>query len=269
MFDIGCHFDIANVTTAAAAVGATAAQVFLSDPQKWVAKEIAYPGGHAALKHDAAAAGLALYVHAPYLINVAALPPKTRHMSRNMLRSTISGAAAIGARGVIVHGGQLKDDDDPVAGFLNWKKAVDAVFAEGATRGSVPVFIENTAGGKNAMARELDRIAVLWEAISGSEFAHNVGFALDTCHAWAAGWDLHTAVADLKAITGRLDLIHLNDSRDAKGSGADRHAPLGKGKIPEELLIGIVKEAKAPVIIETHGDPLTEITWLKERLLVG
>jgi deoxyribonuclease-4 len=153
-----------------------------------------------------------------------------------------------------------------VAGFLNWKKAIDAVFAEGATRGSVPVFIENTAGGSNPMAKRLDRIAVLWEAISHSEFASHVGFTLDTCHAWAAGWDLATAVSDVKAITGRIDLIHLNDSRDAFNSGADRHAPLGKGSIPEELLVNIVKEAKAPVIIETHGDPATEINWLKARL---
>ena len=266
MIEIGCHFDIANVTAEAAAAGATAAQVFLSDPQKWVSKTIAYPGGAEALKHDAAAAHLPLYVHAPYLINVASLAPKTRHMGRNMLRSTISGAAAIGAKGVIVHGGHLAAEDDPIEGFLNWKKAIDAVFAEGATRGSVPVFIENTAGGNNPMAKGLDRIAVLWEAISHSEFAAHVGFALDTCHAWAAGWDLSTAVADVKKITGRIDVIHLNDSRDAFNSGADRHAPLGQGTIPSDLLVNLVKEAKAPVIIETHGDPKTEIDWLKERL---
>ena len=267
VIEIGCHFDIANVTAEAAAAGATAAQVFLSDPQKWVSKTIAYPGGAEALKHDAAAAHLPLYVHAPYLINVATVASeKAQTMARNMLRSTISGAAAIGAKGVIVHGGHVAAKADPVAGFLSWKDAVDTVFAQGATRGTVPIFIENTAGGNNAMARELDRIAVLWEAISHSEHADKVGFALDTCHAWAAGWDLETAVADLKKITGRIDLIHLNDSRDAAGSGADRHAPLGKGHIPPELLINIVKEAKAPVIIETHGDPATEIDWLKQRL---
>jgi len=266
VIEIGCHFDIANVTTEAAAAGATAAQVFLSDPQKWPTKTIAYPGGADGLKHDAAAAHLPLYVHAPYLINLATLTAKGQTMARNMLRSTISGAASIGAKGVVVHGGHVAAKADPIAGFLSWKDAVDTVYAPGATRGSVPIFIENTAGGNNAMARELDRIAVLWEAISHSEYASEVGFCLDTCHAWAAGWDLTTAVHDIKKITGRLDLIHLNDSRDAAGSGADRHAPLGQGHIPAELLVNIVKEAKCPVIIETHGNPTTEIDWLKARL---
>ncbi|MCL1801730.1 MAG: deoxyribonuclease IV [Promicromonosporaceae bacterium] len=257
---IGCHFEIETVIDDAQAADANAAQVFLSDPQKWTAKEITYPGGAAALDHDAKAAEIALYVHAPYLINVASLNNRTRIPSRNMLKSTVNGAAKIGARGVVVHGGHLAADDDPLAGFINWRKAVDAVEPK------VPILIENTAGGKNAMARELDRIALLWQAVSSSPHAENVGITLDTCHAWAAGWDLESAVPDLLAITGRVDLIHLNNSRDAKGSGADRHAPLGSGKIPEELLLAVVDQAKAPVIIESHGDPATEVAWLRDRL---
>jgi deoxyribonuclease-4 len=257
---IGYHFAIESVIDDAAAAGATAAQVFLSDPQKWTAKEVAYPGGAAALKHDAHTAGLELFVHAPYVMNVVSLSNRTRIPSRNLLKSTVSGAAKIGAVGVVVHGGHVKDGEDPLEGFVNWRKAVDAVEPQAA------ILIENTAGGANAMARELEQIAILWQALSGSPHFGNVGFALDTCHAWAAGWDLRTAVADLKAITGRIDVVHLNNSRDKKGSGADRHAPLATGQIPPELLLEVAQQAQAPIIIETHGDPLTEITWVKERL---
>ena len=257
---IGCHFAIEDVVAEAEASGANAAQVFLADPQKWKVGEVAYPGGNEALKADAKAANLELFVHSPYIMNIPSLNNKVRIPSRTLLKATISGAAKIGAKGVIVHGGHIKDDEDIVQGFVNWRKAIDEVDPK------VDILIENTAGGQNAMARELSHIEWLWQAVSSSPNAAHVGFALDTCHAWAAGLDLATIVSDLKAITGRIDVVHLNDSRDAAGSGADRHAPLGKGKIPEELLLHVVKEAKAPVIIETHGDPTEEISWLKDRL---
>ena len=257
---IGCHFDVSDVVAEAAGAGANAAQVFLGDPQKWQVGEVAYPGGNAGLKKDAAAADLLLFVHAPYIINVASLSNRVRIPSRNLLKATISGAAKIGAHGVVVHGGHLKDGEDLVSGFVNWRKAIDAVEPR------VKILIENTAGGKNAMARELDQIAWLWQAVSSSPNAEAVGFALDTCHAWAAGLNLETIVEDITKITGKIDVLHLNNSRDAAGSGADRHAPLGNGTIPPELLVQIVKQAKAPVIIESHGDPATEIAWLKDRL---
>ena len=258
---IGYHFGIDDVVAEARDAGADAAQVFLSDPQKWTAKEVAYPGGAAVLKHDAEAADLELVVHAPYIINVASLSNRTRIPSRNLLKSTVSGADKIGARAVVVHGGHMKDDDDPLEGFVNWRKAIDALPA-----GDARVLIENTAGGKNAMARELDRLALLWQAVASSPNADRVGVTLDTCHAWAAGWDLKTAVADVRAITGRIDLVHLNNSRDAAGSGADRHAPLTAGKIPPELLVDVAAEADAPVIIESHGDAAAEIAWLRAQL---
>jgi len=259
---IGCHFEIDNVVAEATASGANAAQVFLADPQKWKVGEIAYPGGSAVLKQDAAGADLELFVHAPYLINVASLNNRVRIPSRNLLKATISGAAKIGAQGVIVHGGHLKDGEDLVTGFVNWRKAVDDLNPEKG----VKVLIENTAGGKNAMARELQQIEWLWQAVQSSPNAGLVGFTLDTCHAWAAGLNLETIVTDIKKITGKIDLIHLNNSRDAAGSGADRHAPLGNGTIPPELLLNIVKTANAPIIIESHGDPTTEIAWLREHL---
>ena len=81
------------------------------------------------------------------------------------------------------------------------------------------------------------------------------GFVLDTCHAHASGIDLATAVDQVKAITGRIDLVHCNNSRDEAGSGRDRHAPLDDGEINTQALIDIVRQAGAPVILETPGGP--------------
>ena len=99
---------------------------------------------------------------------------------------------------------------------------------------------------------------------------------LDTCHAWAAGWDLATAVDDLRAITGRIDLVHLNNSRDPHGSSRDRHAPLSEGEIPTELLVEVARSADCPVILETPGDrprmrrrsSCSEPLWLTSQQLI-
>ena len=225
----------------AAEVGADAVQVFLADPQGWKA-----PGP----RPDAerlSGSGVAVVVHAPYVLNVATTNNRIRIPSRKLLAAHATAAAAVGALGLVAHGGHVLAKDDPAVGVDNWRKT----FARQAEDGGfpVPLLIENTAGGGNAMARELDAVARLWDAIG--EFGP--GFVLDTCHAWAAGWDLATVVADVRAVTGRIDLVHLNNSRDPAGSGRDRHAPLADGEIPLELLIEVARAADAPVILETPG----------------
>jgi deoxyribonuclease-4 len=94
-----------------------------------------------------------------------------------------------------------------------------------------------------------------------------VGFCLDTCHAHAGGNDLSTVVEDVVKITGTIDLVHCNDSRDTFDSGADRHANLGQGQIAPEDLAAIVRDAGAPVVLETPGGPAEhrlEIELLRE-----
>ncbi len=84
------------------------------------------PGGAEALRDDAAAAGIDLYVHAPYIVNVATTNNRIRIPSRKLLQQHVDAAAAIGAKGLIVHGGHVNKDDDPDKGFDNWRKAVEA-----------------------------------------------------------------------------------------------------------------------------------------------
>ncbi|GAA4513430.1 deoxyribonuclease IV [Actinoallomurus oryzae] len=251
MVRIGAHVDQTDPLASAAAKKAEAVQFFLGDPQGWKAPVL--PEGHEAIRDSE----VDVYIHAPYVVNVATSNNRIRIPSRKILAQQLEGAAQIGAKGLIVHGGHVLKKDDPQTGFDNWRKVFERMECP------IPVLIENTAGGDNAMARMLERIARLWDALDGFD----VGFCLDTCHAHAAGEDLTDIVDRVRAITGRIDLVHCNDSRDAFGSGADRHANLGDGQIDPELILKVVREAGAPVIVETPGDgQAADIAWLRDNL---
>src|SRR3954468_22542373 len=260
---IGAHVAQADPEGEAIARGATLSQFFLGDPQGYKGPEFQYAGGADGLRRAAEENGIDLYVHAPYIVNVATTNNRIRIPSRKLLQQHVDAAASIGARGLIVHGGHVNKADDPEKGCDNWRKAIEAVDLK------LPLLIENTAGGDNAMTRYLDRIGRVWDAISSTEQFDLVGFCLDTCHAHAGGNALETVVDDVRKLTGRIDLVHCNDSRDAFDSGADRHANLGAGKVDPELLAGVVRAAGAPVVLETAGgasEHTADAAWLRERV---
>lgn len=260
---IGAHVDQTDPIAEAKARGAQLVQFFLGDPQGYKGPDISYAGGAEGLRADAEEAGVDLYVHAPYIVNVATTNNRIRIPSRKLLQQHLDAAASIGAKGLIVHGGHVNKADDPEKGFDNWRKAIEA------TNLTIPLLIENTAGGENAMTRYLDRIGRVWDAVAGCEQADMVGFCLDTCHAHAGGNALETVVDDVRAITGRIDLVHCNDSRDEFDSGADRHANFGAGKIDPDLLAAVVRNADAPVVCETPGgaaEHQADFAWLRERI---
>ncbi|MFI7430976.1 deoxyribonuclease IV [Micromonospora sp. NPDC049836] len=254
---IGAHVDPTDPLAEATARDAEAVQFFLADPQGWKAPKP---------REDAErlrGADVDLYVHAPYVINVATLNNRIRIPSRKLLIAHANAAAAVGAKGLIVHGGHVSAGDDLVVGFDNWRKT----FAYAADSGGfpLPVLIENTAGGDNACARHLDALARLWEALGDYE----VGFCLDTCHAFAGGEELLGLVDRVKAITGRIDLIHANNSKGAFNSGQDRHDNLTGGTIDPELVVAVIRAAGAPVIVETPGGvegQAADIAFLRGQL---
>src|SRR6187200_2189205 len=212
---IGAHVEQTDPIAEAKDRETSLVQFFLGDPQGYKGPEIRYAGGAAGLRKDAEEAGIDLYVHAPYIVNVATTNNRIRIPSRKLLQQHMDAAASIGAKGLIVHGGHVNKDDDPAKGFDNWRKAVQA------TDLKIPLLIENTAGGDNAMTRYLERIAGVFDAIAPASQSDMVGFCLDTCHAHAGGNALETVVEDVRKITGRIDLVHANDSRDEFDSGAD------------------------------------------------
>ncbi len=260
---VGAHVDAPTSVDEARALGIHAIQLFIGDPQGWKKPVVDFEGGAPALREALEEADITAYVHSPYVINVASTNNRIRIPSRKLLNQTLQAAAEIGAAGVIVHGGHVTAEDDPGQGYENWYKAVQEAELV------VPILVENTAGGNHAMARYPESVEKLWAAISAADGADRVGFCLDTCHAFAAGLDLATAVEDVRAITGRIDLIHLNDSRGAAGSGQDRHANLGEGQIDPDDLIRILHSAKVPAILETPGgieERRADLDWLRERL---
>ncbi len=184
---IGAHVDSADPLPAASDVGAEVAQFFLADPQGWKA-----PVEHAhasAIKNS----DLAIYIHAPYVLNVATLNNRIRIPSRKLLGQHAAAAAAIGEFGP--------------------------------------------------------------------------GFVLDTCHAHAAGEELDGIVERVRAITGRVDLVHANNSRDAFDSGADRHANMASGQIDPEVIAAIARAAGSDVIVETPREgQADDIEFLRKAI---
>lgn len=252
---IGAHVrDAEDPLTEAADVGADVAQIFLSDPQGWKKPP---PHPKAA---ELAASDVAIVVHAPYVVNVASPNNRIRIPSRKIVTQHAAGAKEVGAIGLVVHGGHVTKDEDPAVGIDNWRKFVERQAGDGGF--DVPIFLENTAGGDNAMARRFDALGRLWDAIG--EF--DVGFCLDTCHAFCGGEELADVVERAMAITGRIDLVHLNNSRDEFGSARDRHANIGSGTIEPDVLAAVVAAAGAPVIVETPPEgQAADIAYLREH----
>ena len=195
---IGAHVEPSDPLGTAVAEGADCIQMFLGDPQSWKAPP---PREDA---DELRASPIPIYVHAPYLVNLASANNRIRIPSRKILQQSCDAAAGIGAAAVIVHGGHVSGADDEAEGFLRWRKGLERLESE------VPVYLENTAGGDFAMARHFDTIARLWDHIADL----GIGFCLDTCHAHAAGEELVSAVERIRGITGRIDLVHCNDSKD-------------------------------------------------------
>lgn len=234
---VGAHVQGNDPLAEAASVGADVIQMFLSNPQGWE-KPPERDDAPELRESD-----IGIYVHAPYLINVCSPKPNVRHGSRKILRQTCAAAAEVGALAVIVHPGHA--EDGLAAGVSRMAKTLEQLDSD------VPVYLENTAGGDHAVARRFDALARLWAEVESAKADVEIGFCFDTCHAHAAGEDLSDAVERATAITGGIDLMHVNDSRDPPGTGADRHANIGAGTIDPEVLRHMIRAAQAPSVVET------------------
>jgi deoxyribonuclease-4 len=252
---VGAHVAPDHPIAEAGALGADCVQIFLSDPQGW--KKPAERADADELRSSE----VGLYVHAPYLINVCSPKNNVRYGSRKILQQTCDAAAEVEALAIIVHAGYAEDGAEE--GIGRWARTLEMLETE------VPVLIENTAGGTNAVARRFDLLGPLWEAIEPARGEVEVGFCFDTCHAHAAGEDLGDAVERVIAVVGSIDLVHANDSRDPAGSGRDRHANLGQGTIDPDALRRMIRACDAPVVCETPGgtdEMSADIGFVREAL---
>jgi len=258
---IGAHVSTAggllNVLERAEETRSEAIQIFNQSPRMW--KPTKYT------EEDFAAfrAGIessrvqAVMIHMIYLINPAARDKEMRKKSLASLTHALRVGEGIGAIGVVVHPGALAKDTR-----TNAKKRAIALLREAiAQTKSCPIIYENTAGSPQLLGRDFDETAELIEKTGGPK---RLGLCIDSCHLHATGYDVRTpagvsALADeIEAKIGlkQLRAIHLNDSRDERGSNRDRHAPLGKGEIGRKGLRAFLGEQRfqgAPVVLEGPG----------------
>lgn len=284
---VGAHVPVAGGLAAgglryAGQVGAEALQLFVSNPRAW-ALAAGDPAQDAVFRRQSAAAGLPVFVHAPYLVNVASPDPVIWHRSVAALRHSVQRCAAIGARGVVVHTGSAAGGDRGAA-LRRVREALLPVLDQLGEQ-APDLLLEPMAGQGSMLCR---RIAELQPYLDAVDWHPRAGICLDTCHLFAAGHDLAAdgGVAALLSefaglagqvqggagatAGGRLRLIHANDSRDACGSRRDRHAGIGAGQIGTAAFAALLAHpatAGVPFIVETPGPwhaQAADIAKLKE-----
>jgi deoxyribonuclease-4 len=224
----------------AAAIGASALQVFSDNPTTWRRRE-RLPDELPAFRARLAQHGIApLSIHAPYLVNLAGPDPELLERSMSVLVNELLVATAYGAAVVNVHIGSHRGDGpdagvDRVAGAL--RRVIDAAGDEAS---GVAVVLENGSGGGFGLGATIDELATIDRLLAAAGVPPDrTGFCLDTAHLWGAGYPIDTAEGvdeliatfDARIGLGRLRMVHLNDSRSELGSRADRHEHLGAGRI--------------------------------------
>lgn len=259
---LGAHVSVAggleHAFARAEELGCEAIQIFVANPNQWRGR--ALDEGEVERFRAARAASLvgAVAAHASYLINLGATDRTVLARSEKALAEELRRCARLGVDALVLHPGSHRGTSEE-AGIERAAAALDRVLAE-APEGP-RLLLENTAGQGSALGWRLEQLA----AIRGRlEHAGRVGFCLDTCHAFAAGYPVHETRGYeefLAAAAGqlgleRVGLIHLNDSGRPFGSRRDRHAHIGEGAIGTRLFARLVRErrlAGVGMVIETES----------------
>ena len=262
---LGAHLPLGSgmvrAADRAAAIGASALQVFSDNPTSWRRRPTLPPELPAFLDRLAAHGLAPLAIHAPYLVNLAGSEAVFHERSVSVLANEIRVAAAYGAQFVNVHVGSHRGAGVE-AGIDRFADGVRQVFAlldagpdpdvpdggapTAATDPASPggggpmLVLENSAGGGFGLGVTLEELERIDEAVRATGIdPARFGYCLDTAHAWGAGYAIDTrdgvdemlAEFDRRLGLGRLRMIHLNDSRSELGSRADRHEHIGAGRI--------------------------------------
>lgn len=257
-------------------LGAQTLQIFSSSPKTWRAST-PDPQDCVREQHDLTP----LVIHTNYLINLAAPTPDIRALSVRSLRGELERARAIGADYLVLHPGSYKEqtlEQALVAVVQSLHEAAHDFDPQG-----VMLLLECTAGSGAAIGARFEELHALRE-VATQLLPLPIGFCLDTCHLFAAGFDISTA-SGLKSTAAQIDeilgwehvkVVHSNDSKGALGSRIDRHANVGDGGIGREGFRRILKHPrfrKLPFILETPMDSddviLRELATLRELAVLG
>jgi deoxyribonuclease-4 len=200
-----------------------------------------------------------LAIHTNYLVNLAAFDSEIRAKSIVSFRGELERAKTIGAEYLVLHPGNFKGQtlEEGLASFARGL----AECAEGFSAPGLTVLLENTVGSGNQMGQRFEELRTIRD-LAARETELAIGYCLDTCHLFAAGFNIADAAGlheTLEAADETLGLdlvkvIHTNDSKGALGSHLDRHENIGKGQIGEEGFRHILRHPKLrekPFILET------------------
>jgi deoxyribonuclease-4 len=262
---LGAHMSIAgglhHALWRGREVGCGAVQIFLKNQLQWSAKPYA-EGDVSEFKAAWRATGMRrVFAHASYLINLAAPTPDEWRRAVAAFHDELVRAEALGLDFVVIHPGSHRGDGVH-SGIRRIGAALDEVIAR--TRGyRVMILLENTAGAGGTIGRSFEELAAILNAVKNAD---RIGVCLDTCHLFAAGYDIRSvrgyraAIEHCRRLVGlrRVKAFHLNDAKQPLGSGLDRHEKIGRGRIglePFRWLVNDRRFCRVPMVLETPKDP--------------
>lgn len=196
-----------------------------------------------------------IVVHAPYIINLGSYKEDTFELAVNFLQEEIRRTDYIGVRNIVLHPGAYTDKDAEY-GIARIAEGLNEVLA-GTSGTSVNIALETMAGKGTEIGRSFEEIAAIIDKVQSNE---RLTVCMDTCHMHDAGYDL---VGDLDGVLEQFDrivgldrvaVVHINDSKNPRGAGKDRHAPIGAGWLGQAAISGIVNHEALkgrPFILET------------------
>lgn len=264
---LGAHVSIAGgldrAVDRAAELDATALQIFTGQPQRWsdpVLEEADVEAFRAAMEESELQVAVS---HDSYLINLASEKEELFEKSERAFRSELDRCVRLGLDYLVTHPGNATGGDRERA----LRRNADALARAIADHpGPTTVLVETTAGSGTALGWRFEELARLIEAVPEPQ-RDRLGVCLDTCHVYAAGYDLRGdyrgVVEEFDRTVGleRLRLFHLNDSRHPLGSRKDRHADVGEGELGNAAFAALMGDRsldRVPRVIETpKGDDAT------------
>lgn len=265
---IGCHVSISGSVDKAVDNAiereCTAFQIFTRSPRSWHAKKLAEADIKTYKKKldDSDIDRFATVAHMPYLPNLATPNQDAYSKSVDTLQREVERCGKLGIPYLVTHlGSHLGTGEEK-----GIKRLVNGLEKAAEIKNDVMILLENTAGQKNSVGSNFKQLAEIFFALKP---AKRFGICFDTCHTFAAGYDLRTkkSVKDtlqrFEEAVGfeYLKILHLNDSKGKLGSQVDRHYHIGLGGIGNEGLGEVVKfmnKKKIPIILETPIDDIRD-----------
>lgn len=257
---LGVHTSIAGglhrSLERAYALGCNTIQIFSHNPRGWQVKRISEEDLSLFKSLRRKLNISPVYIHTSYLINMASNDKNLRKNSMALLVTEMDRADAIEADYVILHTGSASGEEKNISR----KRAIDTLNeVAGTGLWKAALIIENTAGEKGDITSTIADLSEIMFGVKGSLVS---GICFDTCHAFAAGYDIRKTRNILKISceiekyfgAGRIKLIHLNDSKGDMGSCIDRHEHIGLGKIGMHGLMQFINSEifrDVPLILET------------------